>query len=343
MPYVVDDQAKEKRAAPGLVTPNQASGLTVAGGNTAAPASGAVPQAPGSGRYVNFDRIFAANQGAANQMANGVGKDVQNQATQAQLGLYGQQNAFNNAVNQATNTYGGQQIAEQTSDRPQKDNGLQGAPTKGGGSYMTRDQAAAAAAKQYSAPTSLSAQDGYDAAYQQAQKADDTLALTKDPSGLQTYFQQKANAAGTQGNYTQGMSRLDAALTNQAGNQQFSNLRNKYGNFEQMFDAANAASKDQSDNAKAQSNAVSSAYGNLVSQFDKDEQTRKDAAAKYQQDQKLANESARHDSQAGRGDLDQTTVSLGDSDLAANDGLYAEWRAAGSPPYDEWKASRGQA
>ena len=105
---------------------------------------------------------------------------------------------------------------------------------------------------------------------------------------------------------------------------------------ESQFDIANRLSAERSGQAEASGAANARAWGQLRDQ----------ALAKEKESSATQKESARRAAfqssaaaSKGRGDL-RKTVSVTDSELAAMDGRYAEWVAAGSPPYDAWKRGR---
>jgi hypothetical protein len=263
MPYAPNyqDQDEEKKSAPKAGAPTL---------NTVAPVGAAAPsgtgagvdgqQGVGSGKFVNFDRIFNANKPDANNMATGVANDVGQKAESATQATNKASTDFNNRVQQGTNTYGV------------------------GSSTMSRDEQAQRAAQGYTGPNNVAEDAGYQDAQKQTQTAKDNLNLTKDAYGVQTYLQNQYGKQGQQP-YTNGMSVWDAALTNAAGAGQFDALRQKYGNLDQMFSNAQAGSAQAVQNAQATTDDAQKIYGNNVAQYDQYAQNR---AASTQAAQKAA-------------------------------------------------------
>ena len=307
MPYIDQTKDKEKKLAPtqGVAgTP-----MTVTGGIPAVggPSAGA-GQAQGSGKFVNFDRIFAANKGDAQNMAQGVADDVGGKASDARRSIDNSALGFNQQVRAGTpGAYGSETVvANPTGDQSAtKDtkNGLTGTPQKET-NYISRDEAAARAAQGYSGPEDYLQTQGYQDTAKKVQDANDNLNLTKDAYGLQTYLQNQQRAAGNGGNYTNGMSVWDAALTGAAGADTFGALRKKYAGLDTQLAGSVANAAQNVTDAKANSADAQAQYGSDVGAFDKK------TSDQVAQDEAVAKEKG-----AGPGNP-----------------IYDAWVAAGRPP-----------
>lgn len=210
MPYVFDQAQDPKEQKPG-----GSGGLALS--TTPPPTLGAgnSGQAPGSGKFVNFDRIFNANASGAQQMADSATQNIGGMAESAQNAVADKEKSFGEAVQTGT------QVG-QTQFDASKTPGQRYSHTPGS----------------YTGPASFDAhvgEQGMSDLRGGVQNAQDNLNLTKDYYGVQTYLQ---NQHGGQGNYTQGMSVWDAALTGAAGMGQFANLRNKYAGLGGVIDGA---------------------------------------------------------------------------------------------------------
>lgn len=153
--------------------------------------------------------------------------------------------------------------------------------------------------------------------------------------GMQAHMQDRY---GGSGNYTGGQSSLDAALVGGAGGKRFHQLGQQYGGLKGYLDSANKESAALSQSVAFQSDQMRTDWNaNAAARAAAEEAAAKKAA----EDAAYAAQQASMRDNAGRGDLQNTTVSINDEKAAMNDDTYYEWLKAGSPPYDAWKASRG--
>lgn len=197
-------------------------GSVAAGGPAAAPASGGAPS-----RFVNFDRYFAANAGAANQMAQGVQQKVTDAYGKAQVALTNQKSP----APAAAPGFGQQQTA--FTPATVATGGATGLPRAGesagktstgsGVSTGTALQSSPAAAP-YSQPPPAFAPNADTAGL--IATASDMANATLTPEGLQTFTTDYAKQAP---GYSAGMGRFDAALLGRAGAEMFPALAAKYG------------------------------------------------------------------------------------------------------------------
>lgn len=234
MPYFVNLEEERKKKDPNQV---QQSFQTVNTGSSQAmqsqgpngpPAPGNPTQGVGSGKFVNFDRIFGANQAVAQNMAQTAQKNIGQTAQNAQNAVQGAQTGFNNAVADAW---------------------------RGTNPTTTRDKSAEVGKQygvqeaQYGGPKDFNdylGADRKDALNQGIDKAKSQLDQTKDAYGLQTYLQSQ----NQNGNYSNGMSKWDAALLGQAGGEDFARMRNKYANLDALMGDAQRDSYGTVDTAK---------------------------------------------------------------------------------------------
>lgn len=193
----------------------------------------------------------------------------------------------------------------------------------------------------YDGPNDLESQPGWSDLQMNARDADEALGLTADNAGLE----QLVNRAYP-GQRTAGGSALDAALTGAAGGQRFAELRGQYPGLSKAFADANTAAKARADEAKKSSAAAAGEYARIddandarppapVSTIDPIAMNdRSDAvAADLNRDQSA-------DALANRRGVQDSPRTVSDERAAAFDGVWEEWIAAGSPPYEDWKRAR---
>lgn len=175
-----------------------ASAMPSVGGTGGAPAQAATPASGfNTGRFVSFDRILSANQGAANQMANQVSAGVTGKIDEAnkQIGLLNGQTPVPSTTGMRPGGIGGSLANRMGGNQAQISN--------------IADPATAAKA----------VRDAKGAANQ-----------TKSFEGLQALM--GAQYGGGKSPYSSGMSSFDAALTGAAGSGQFEALRGKFAGLE---------------------------------------------------------------------------------------------------------------
>lgn len=243
-----------------------------------------------SSSYVPFSEYLkggtGTGMGLANQLSGNVEKGAQ--AAQSQLGTL--TSGFNSAADKGTNSFALQYPQAQAkapanpaSRAPQErfDDGSQG-QGKGGfniSNYYGRpsgtaasssatpwgnfqqatnspESVATAAGAGYSGPKSLAEYDskGWENANQTGMRAASQLKGLQSNEGLQGLLQ---GQYGNSGEYSSGMSALDAALAGNAGRSQFSGLQDKYGGLEKQFTDADKAAGDRAGAAITSSDAAS--------------------------------------------------------------------------------------
>jgi len=199
---------------------------------------------------------------------------------------------------------------------------------------------------QYTGPDDLRSMGGFADIEASALDADSRLAATGDNAGRQALLEQSYG-----GSRTAGGGALDAALTGAAGGERFAQLRKRYGpGLGKMVSEADAAARGQADAAKKSTADAAAAYGKRADASDAERKAVADAEAAAQIVPR--NDAARvragelyADQEAAalaerRGTRDSTRT-MGDEKAAIYDGVWEEWLKAGSPPYAEWKRSRG--
>ncbi len=348
MPYVpnyTDEEEKDAANAMG-------------GAGSAAPQATAAMQAPGmapapapggaaltGSRFVNFDKLMSANQSTSDRISNEVTTKAKDAYGKAREGVGNASSAFQAGVNsgslgptKAVETYkspytvattakpvGGSVVTSHSA-------GLQ-QPAAVPGAMNIAD-ARKLSTKTYSGPESLASMAGYGDALQFARTADDYTGNVGTNAGREAIIQRDYGVGRGQG------SKLDAALMGAAGGRGFQDL-SRFAGFAKQIEAANADSIAEAARAKADTASAATGYKNQVDQYDAF--ARGDAAAAQKaKEQEIARQQAQANmaSNAGHGDLQNTTVSQTDQRLAQQHGLENEWIAAGRPPWDKFVASR---
>jgi hypothetical protein len=197
----------------------------------------------------------------------------------------------------------------------------------------------------YSGPDSLRGVEGFDALERATLDADSRLGATRDNAGREQLV-----ADAYAGSRTGGGSALDAALTGAAGGERFAQLRRNYGSLGKLLSEADVRSQAQADAARASTADAAKAYGVIADKADADQKARDEAAKAAQiaseaRAAELARQAALPRQQqtaatADRRGVSDMTTTIGEERQAQMDGLWQEWLKAGSPPYEEWKASR---
>ena len=217
------------------------------------------------------------------------------------------------------------------------------APAPELGSKMLTDREKAGVT--YSGPEDLRGVEGYDALEAAALDSDDRLAATADNAGLEGLV-----SDAYAGQRTAGGNALDAALTGAAGGERFAQLRRQYAGLSQKVADANKVARGEADAAKASTADAAKAYGAKADAADADQKRRDDEAKAAQ----IASEARQADLErqaalprqqqtaatADRRGVTDMTTTIGEERQAQMDGLWQEWLKAGSPPYEQWKASR---
>lgn len=257
---------------------------------------------PGSGDYVNIGRYIDANKAASDRTAQQMGDSIEEQGRGAR-----------DAVNSASDQF--RMDAAKGSFSPER---------------AGEDRATPA----YSGPGSMADNRGFGELTTKVQDASSRANTAANGYGLQAQMQDSNKGSS----YTGGQSALDAALVGASGGRRFQQLKGQYGGLGGYLDETNKDSAAYGKSAADASEAARADYdANAAARAAAEEAARQqaeaEAARQAQQEQMRANE--------GHGDLQETTVSINDEKAAMNDGLYYEWLKAGSPPYDDWKASRG--
>jgi hypothetical protein len=293
MPYVLDeDRDKNQQASSGAVSTGGGLSTTPAG-----PGAGNAPQQGGTGKFVNFDRIFQANQKSANQMAGQVEGNINNAAQGIKNDVDQKRTGFTDAV------VGGVQ------QNPGATWTAKGQPYGTWGANQSV----------YNGPASWGDYSGADWQKQTQEKGQtvkDQLGATSSYEGLQALLQDQH---GKGGNYTQGMSAWDAALTGTAGMGNFDALRQKWSGLDGILTSAVGADLG---------GMVPSAQAGV-------DQLNVDSAGTADGLNANLDEKRRLDAQSEEAAKAQRAA---DEKEAHKRGLYDQWVAAGSPPFQQWYA-----
>lgn len=320
MPYVIDDEDQLQQGALGSgvsrLTPGQAAAPMPAPAPAAAPRPGA-----GSGNWVNIGQYLDANRDVANRTAGELASSIEKDAEGARGGIKGAQEQFGKDVQE-----GGFRAQRQTTGASRG-----GAPQKMDvpGDAVTNETVA------YGGPSSMADQRGFQDLTQKVSQAQGRVDASGTGYGRQALMQ---DSFGKSGQYTPGQSAFDSAMVGGVGGRRFHELSQKYGGLRGELDAANKASGDLAANAAA--NAETAKQSWLTGETQKRAAEEAAQRAAEEAAARKAQQDAMRDN-SGHGDLQNSTVSINDEKAAMNDGLYYEWLKAGSPPYDQWKASRG--
>lgn len=302
-----DEQQKQQGQTSSLLAGFGAAPAPAAGaapGPAAAPAAG--PQQPSSG-FVPYSAYAGANAGGAKKMAGEVAGRVGGAAESAQQGQsaareeYSGQVAAGNPFASAAPSGVSQRLADwqrvggamaqQAPAAPSRTTVARAAPYQApqinGGTYrdiglgntaqgggervggLTRDEAAANAAKSYTGPSAIESLASWQKLGPQTQLAQDQLGATNSPEGVQALVGRQYGSSG-------GNGRLDAALTSGAGAQDFAALRAKYGDLVGAREQSGMAANQQSTDAARNVASLAGQYGDQVKEYDAAEQWKRD-------------------------------------------------------------------
>lgn len=221
MAFLLDDE-REDALDDGT---GQPSGAPVGGGGGGGSGDSQKGAQEKPTRFVSFDRYFNANAGAANKLADRIASGVEQQAQSAR-----------SAVDNARNTFR-QQVQTGSSVAPAVVNSF-------AGGYDPYSYTAAS----YSGPQAFG--EGTDLAPIQSQieTAQNSLNQLDDAAGIQTFLK---DYAGGHTPYSDQMSRMDAAFTQRAGHDRFTNLWNQFSGLSGSLDAARVEGADLVTQARA--------------------------------------------------------------------------------------------
>ncbi len=249
----VDEEEQKKQAGAGGDHPLLAG---FGGSSSPAPAGGAqapTVQQPSSG-FVPYSAYANANQGSAAKMASGLAGDIDKSAGDAQLGVANERNKFVDQVHAGSPYYKSpaEGLASWQGGLTQQQAPAEAPKTKA--AYEPTPQAPkAGAGSTYTGPTDFSLSQG---ARDASTKAAEQLSNSGDDYGRQALLQKKF---GSNGGYTQGESRLDAALTGGAGGGQFDALKAKYGDLVGQMGQAEVGANQVAGSAKGMTDATTKA------------------------------------------------------------------------------------
>ncbi len=249
----VDEEEQKKQAAAGGDHPLLAG---FGGSSSPAPAGGAqapTVQQPSSG-FVPYSAYANANQGSAAKMASGLAGDIDKSAGDAQLGVANERNKFVDQVHAGSPYYKSpaEGLASWQGGLTQQQAPAEAPKTKA--AYEPTPQAPkAGAGSTYTGPSEFSLSQG---ARDASTKAAEQLSNSGDDYGRQALLQKKF---GSNGGYTQGESRLDAALTGGAAGGQFDALKAKYGDLVGQMGQAEIGANQVAGSAKGMTDATTKA------------------------------------------------------------------------------------
>lgn len=207
-PFSVLNQSMSAPGTGGGASAGAGSGMTPATNSSPAQGPSNTPN-EGSGRFVNFQKIFDQNYGAANDYANQLAGDAQNKANAAREQVNTTTQNFNDAV-----TNGGRGQLQTDYTRPSGNQRPRYVGDMGQASYTQNG---------YQGPNSYTEFADLSALNDSIVGAQSNLNSLGSYEGVQGAIQARA-----QGPYTQGQSRFDAALIGGAGQDRFANLRNQF-------------------------------------------------------------------------------------------------------------------
>jgi hypothetical protein len=307
MPYIRRQNPEEEQAqAPApQARPAGPAGASVAAGGGAGGAQAPRPQT--QSRFVNLGNYLNQNRGAAQQA---VTRQVGNAEQQA-LGAVKQfQGVGQNLSNQAANA--GQLSSYQPTNAASSSYESEYAAPGGPAVNQYKDV-------KYKGPESIQEIQGYGAAQNSIAKANANI---KQLGG---------------GNFKNP---YDSFLAGQVGGQQYQGLKGKYQYLNDWVSKGDIEAKKSIDSAKAGLQEQINQKGRDADAINA-KNAQNAAAAKAAQDKINATNNANQaNNHAGYGDLQNTTASQSDRLLAQQNGLENEWMAAGSPPWDQFMASR---
>lgn len=281
--------------------PGANRGLQSAGAPASTPQPG-----QGSGDFVNIQQYLDANKEVSDRTAQQLGDTVERDAKGAKAGV------------------------DEASDQFRYDAAK--------GSWTEKRAGEDASTPAYGGPASMAEHRGFADLTTKVQDAQAGVRNTGSGYGLQAHMQDRY---GGSGGYTGGQSALDAALTGASGGQRFHQLQQDYGGLQGYLDDANKASSEYGQNAAEMSESARADYSASASASAAARAAEEEARLRAEAEAARQVEQERMGANAGHGDLQESTVSIDDEKAAMNDGLYYEWLKAGSPPYDEWKATKG--
>lgn len=222
--------------------------------NAATPAAPAQTSGGAPGRFVNFQRYFSANQGAATKTGNALAGGIQKQGEGVQSELGQRTATFGQGVNTGQGA-AAPTVAPSLAPTPVVSTGDPLAPPKKGTPGLTASTPStptpAASVPQgpitYGGPNALSEAGGWDDLVAKAGRTAGEAAQTGSGTGLQTLLAQ--NQKGGAG-YTAGQNRFDAGLVGAASGDKFAALRDRFSGLPKSLTTADVASRASSDAAK---------------------------------------------------------------------------------------------
>lgn len=183
--------------------------------------------------------------------------------------------------------------------------------------------------------------------YQQARDKTDEYTRAAAAAGSLSGLQ-----AGLQDEYGYGLgnSRFDAGLTGAFGRRQIDDVRNRFAGLDKALSSDFARTSSAADTyGKAltarRTTQAAEAEAERLGADDAAERVRVALATEDALKNRLPNQAVRQEAEEklpGRNGMGDSTVTLGDEKMSWQDGLYHEWKAAGFPPYQEWKESRNK-
>jgi hypothetical protein len=278
MAYQRKDQTEEEQNGGGLL----GGYMQAAGGklDSTAPQIPAPPMGnsgPSVTGFVNFDRIYNANEATAKRDAGKMSTQAQTAAQKAQGGLAGLQGQFSSqskaaegaapSANDFARAKGGGTpfaVAPPTNAAvagkfgPRTPNATFAPDTAE--NWESKMEARANA--QYGGPASLGEMSGYKSVLADYGKADESLDALGSNAALEA-----AIAKQNQGPYIEGGNRLDAALTGAAGRPEFARVREQYKGLGDELTSATKASGEQAAQSYAAFNANKQATRGILDDY----------------------------------------------------------------------------
>jgi hypothetical protein len=271
------EEQERRRQAGGAQPLTMSAGSVPAGfsapAQTQAPAPGPAPQqASQPTRFTSFDRVFNANSGGAQNMANNLAGQARQQGQAAQTAQTGVQNQFSQGVKTGTPQLNGlatigTDIAREAPNRLAQTFGADTKPYsfKNGGlqssiapAQISADEAKRRSTQTYTGPNSYADVSGYSDAVAKTQQAAQTANALNSNAGRQAYLQ---NQYGTNGNYSQTQAMNDSLLAGRAGAPMFKNLAQQFGGMDKAFTQQAATGAQQATDARNATTSTTQAYG----------------------------------------------------------------------------------
>lgn len=249
----------------------------------------------GASRFINFDRILAANAPTSTGMSQKALSEIEKQGGKAEQSLEKAKQAFGEKITQGTKTYGGEGVTPAELPRipdklvydpyakeenqltgVKKSEGLQGVPQQGdtfipeSGTNISLEEAKKRGQETYSGPSANEFFGSPESteARKAIQEASEITKAVESQEGLEAFLNKLYGTSGGTGS-----SRLDAALARVKGGQNFDVARKRFGNLNQLLSDYEKQAAEKIMQAQQTSNETAAKYTKLAQ--DQEEEDRK--------------------------------------------------------------------